>query len=63
MTLITRGCRRAIQTGAERLTPALLDLVPNDQAAESARQELAAAFERGLLTTRVVGRVGAAKAA
>jgi hypothetical protein len=40
-----------------------LDLVPNDQAAESARQELAAAFERGLLTTRVVGRVGAAKAA
>ncbi len=63
MTLITRGCRRAIQTGAERLTPDLLDLVHNDQAAESARQELAAAFERGLLTTRVTGRVAPAKAA
>jgi hypothetical protein len=63
MTLVTRGCRRAIQTGAERLTPELLDLVHNDQAAESARQELAAAFERGLLTTRVAGLVAPAKAA
>ena len=35
MTLITRGCRHAIQTGAERLTPELLDLVHNDQAARA----------------------------
>ena len=53
MTLITRGCRRAIQTGTERLTAELLDQIRNDEAAEQARQELAAAFERGLLTTRI----------
>lgn len=53
MTLISRGCWRAIHTGAEQLTVELLDQVRNDEAAESARQELAAAFERGLLTTRV----------
>ena len=64
MTLIARGCRRAIQTGAERLTPELLDHVRNDQAAESTRQELAAAFERGLLTTRLAAAPAApAKAA
>ena len=59
MTLITRGCRRAIHTKAERLTAELLDLVRNDEASEQARQELVAAFERGLLTTHV----GAARAA
>ena len=53
MTLITRGCRRAIHTGTERLTAELLDQVRNDEAAEQARQELAAAFERGLLTARI----------
>ena len=53
MTLIARGCWRAIQTGSERLTAEVLDEVRNDEAAERARQELAAAFERGLLTTRV----------
>jgi hypothetical protein len=52
MTLISRGCWRAIQTGAERLSADLLDQVRNDEAAERARQEIAAAFERGLLTTR-----------
>jgi hypothetical protein len=52
MTLITRGCWRAIQTGAGRLSADLLDQVRNDEAAERARQEIAAAFERGLLTTR-----------
>ncbi|MHB1835370.1 MAG: ATP-binding protein [Solirubrobacteraceae bacterium] len=51
-TLIARGCWRAIHTGAEQLTAELLDQVRNDQAAEHARQELASAFERGLLTTR-----------
>jgi hypothetical protein len=53
MTLISRGCWRAIHTGAEQLTVELLDQIRNDEAAERARQELAAAFERGLLTTRV----------
>lgn len=52
MTLINRGCWRAIHTGSERLTGELLDEVRNDEGAERARQELAAAFERGLLTTR-----------
>lgn len=53
MTLISRGCWRAIHTGAEQLTAELLDQVRNDEAAERARQELAAAFERGRLTTRI----------
>jgi hypothetical protein len=53
MTLISRGCWRAIHTGTEQLTVELLDQVRNDEAAERARQELAIAFERGLLTTRV----------
>jgi hypothetical protein len=51
MTLLSRGCWRAIHTGTEQLTAELLDHVRNDEASESARQELATAFERGLLTT------------
>jgi len=50
MTLIARGCRRAIKDKTEVLTPELLDHVRNDVAAESARKELEAAFELGLLT-------------
>ncbi len=38
MTLIARGCRRAIKTGSERLTRDLLDGVRNDVAAEAARK-------------------------
>ncbi|MEJ7783943.1 MAG: ATP-binding protein [Solirubrobacteraceae bacterium] len=53
MTLITRGCYRAVKTGTEQLTIELMDGVRNDEAAERARQELEAAFSRGLLTTRV----------
>jgi hypothetical protein len=53
MTLISRGCWRAISTGAEQLTVKLLDQVLNDEAAERARQELASAFERGLLTSHI----------
>lgn len=53
MTLIARGCRRAIKTNAETLTAELLADVRNDVAAEAARRELEAAFDRGLLTTRV----------
>ncbi|GGJ75170.1 hypothetical protein GCM10010123_01440 [Pilimelia anulata] len=52
MTLITRGCRRAITTGAERLTCDLLDQVANDAAAEEARVGLAAAIESGTVTAR-----------
>jgi hypothetical protein len=59
MTLISRGCWRAIHTGAEQLTVELLDQIRNDEAAETARQELASAFERGALTTRVTKQVPA----
>ncbi|MBW3615735.1 MAG: ATP-binding protein [Actinobacteria bacterium] len=52
MTLVVRGCRRAVRTGEERLTKDLLDGVRNDEAAELARRELVAAFENGLLSAR-----------
>lgn len=52
MTLICRGCHRAIRTGQERLSIDLLDQVTNDAAAEAARKELMAALEAGLFTTR-----------
>jgi hypothetical protein len=53
MTLISRGCRRAIRTGAEQLTVEVMDAVRNDAAAEQARTELAAAITAGLFTTRL----------
>jgi hypothetical protein len=52
MALISRGCLRAVRTGAERLDAGLMDQVKNDAAAEADRQELAAAIEAGLLTSR-----------
>jgi hypothetical protein len=52
MTLVCRGCHRAIRTGQERLSIGLLDQVTNDAAAEAARKELMAALEAGLFTTR-----------
>ena len=52
MTLIARGCRRAVRTGTEKLTRGLLDQVRNDAAAEAARQELLAAFDTGKLSAR-----------
>ncbi|MFF2324884.1 MULTISPECIES: AAA family ATPase [unclassified Streptomyces] len=52
MTLINRGCLRAIRSGRERLDQELMDQVKNDAAAEEARKELEAAVEAGLLTTR-----------
>ncbi|MGH3279507.1 MAG: hypothetical protein ACRDNW_10260 [Trebonia sp.] len=52
MTLIARGCRRAVRTGTEQLTRDLLDQVRNDAAAEAARQELLAAFDAGRLSAR-----------
>ncbi|MFE1957456.1 ATP-binding protein [Streptomyces sp. NPDC059479] len=53
MTLINRGCQRAVRTGAERLDKALLSGVKNDAASEKARQELRLAFETGKLTSRL----------
>jgi hypothetical protein len=60
MTLVTRGCHRAIKTGEERLTVELLDRVKNDAAAEHARQELTADLRAGRLTARP-GKQAAAK--
>lgn len=57
MTLINRGCQRAVRTGAEVLTRELMDQVKNDAASEKARQELQTAFEARRLTTRI-GRAG-----
>ena len=62
MTLITRGCRRAIRAGTEQLTRDLLDQVRNDAAAESARQELLAAFDAGKLSARPAAGSRAARA-
>ncbi|WP_058041263.1 AAA family ATPase [Streptomyces roseifaciens] len=52
MTLINRGCQRAMRTGAERLHQDLLDGVKNDEASERARRELEAALRSGRLTSR-----------
>lgn len=43
MTLVTRGCYKAIKTGAERLTSDLLDGIRIDEGAEKARKRRAAA--------------------
>jgi hypothetical protein len=53
MTLINRGCQRAVRTGTERLDRELMDRIRNDEAAEKARLELEAALEQGKLTTRL----------
>ncbi|GAA2582056.1 AAA family ATPase [Streptomyces tubercidicus] len=52
MTLINRGCQRAIRTGAEHLDIALLDQVKNDAAAEKGQRELRLAFEKGKLRSQ-----------
>ncbi len=57
MTLINRGCQRAVRTGAEQLSRELMDLVKNDEASEKARQELETAFQAHRLTTRI-GKAG-----
>jgi hypothetical protein len=50
ITLITRGCFKAIRTGEEKLTASLLDGVRIDEASEQARLQLAAAFAAGRLS-------------
>ena len=52
MTLIARGCEKAIRIRREKLTIELMDKIPNDAAAEQARKELAAAIKAGLFSTR-----------
>jgi Bacterial TniB protein len=47
VTLITRGCYKAIRTGAEVLTETLLDTVRIDEASETARHQLQAALATG----------------
>lgn len=47
ITLITRGCFKAIRSGEERLTASMLNTVRIDEAAELARAPLAAAFAAG----------------
>ncbi|MFI0977988.1 AAA family ATPase [Streptomyces sp. NPDC021093] len=52
MTLINRGCQRAVRSGTEHLDRDLLDGVKNDEASENARKELEAALESRRLTSR-----------
>lgn len=52
MTLINRGCQRAVRTGVERLDTKLLDQVKNDAASERARQEYHDALDAGRLVSR-----------
>ena len=52
MTLINRGCQRAVRNGQESLSRDLLDGVKNDEASEQARKELEAALEKRKLTSR-----------
>ena len=50
VTLITRGCFKAIRSGTEQLTTEVLDAVRIDVASEQARTELTAAFAAGRLS-------------
>jgi hypothetical protein len=56
MTLINRGCQRAMRTGTERLDKDLLDQVKIDAASETGRRELETAMTAGRLTSRPGGR-------
>lgn len=64
MSLISRGCYRAVKTGAESLTAGLLDEVRIDQAAEDARGQLQALIGAGRLPARAgaTAPAGAGKA-
>lgn len=53
MTLVNRGCARAIRTGEESLSQVLLDTIPLDAAAEDTRPENAAALRSGKLRARM----------
>jgi hypothetical protein len=59
LSLISRGCYRAVKTGAESLTASLLDQVRIDQAAEDARGQLQAAIGTGQPAARPGTRASA----
>lgn len=59
MTLINRGCLRAVRSGSECLDKDLLDRVKNDEASENAWRELEAALEARRLTSRPRSRQSA----
>jgi hypothetical protein len=61
MTLINRGCQRAVRSCTERLDQAVLDGVKNDAAAENGRRELEAAFAARRLTTQPAGATSAGR--
>ena len=50
MTLLVRGCQRAVKSGEESLTAALLDTVKNDDASEKSRRQLDASLRSGRLS-------------
>ena len=52
MSLINRGCQRAVRTGVERLDAQLLDRIKIDAAAEEARHELENALASRRITTK-----------
>ncbi|WP_232661236.1 AAA family ATPase [Pseudonocardia sp. TRM90224] len=52
MTLINRGCQRAVRTGVEHISEELLDGVRSDEAAEKGRAELIAAINNRRITTK-----------
>ncbi|WP_059014625.1 TniB family NTP-binding protein [Mycobacterium sp. M26] len=56
MTLINRGCLRAVRTGREYLDRELLDAVTIDTGSECRRAEFDAAFTSRTLTTTVAAR-------
>lgn len=56
MSLVSRGCQRAIRTGTERLDRNLMDRVKNDSGAEQARKELEANLAAGKITTRIAAQ-------
>lgn len=56
MTLLNRGCHRAVRTGTERLDRDLLDQVKNDVAAERTRKELENALAKRRITTKATPR-------
>lgn len=58
MTLINRGCQRAVRTETEVLSEELLDGVKNDAASEKARAELAVAFDKRRISTKPRRKAG-----
>lgn len=61
VTLITRGCFKAIRAGEETLTTGLMDSVRIDEASEQARRQLAAAFTTGRLSATPAARLPAGR--